>query len=249
MLDNSPLGRATTDTTTFYDDEFCRLVWTSSFRPCSRVCVLLALKRVSFEHDKRGVFFDRSRDNFFTANAENWNLTSLSHLFPFLHQTATFTFRYNRVVRLNMDSCSKRTVHSTERLPRTIILKRAANLLKNFIFKRRCVTEESQSANCRGKLACAMCESVSICWGHIEDFCFVLFFCFRSRSRPVPHRGERVKQRTVHLRNWKHSYVNCKILHFRWTILFATFLDNFYVPVSFFVCVCRSLYFHSADFL
>ena len=29
-------------------------------------------------------------------------------------------------------------------------------------------------------------------------FCFV---CFRSRSYPVPHRGERVKQGTVHPRN------------------------------------------------
>jgi site-specific recombinase len=31
-------------------------------------------------------------------------------------------------------------------------------------------------------------------------FCvfFVLFLCFRSRSYPVPHRGERVKQRMVH---------------------------------------------------
>jgi hypothetical protein len=52
MLDNSPLGRTTIDTTPFYDDEFCRLAGTSSFRPCSRVCVLLALKGVSFEHDK-----------------------------------------------------------------------------------------------------------------------------------------------------------------------------------------------------
>jgi hypothetical protein len=33
-------------------------------------------------------------------------------------------------------------------------------------------------------------------------FCFVLFcfVCFRSRSHPVPHRGERVKQGTVHSR-------------------------------------------------
>jgi hypothetical protein len=34
MLDNSPLGRATIDTTPFYDDEFCRLAGTSSFSPC-----------------------------------------------------------------------------------------------------------------------------------------------------------------------------------------------------------------------
>jgi len=31
------------------------------------------------------------------------------------------------------------------------------------------------------------------------------FFCFRSRSYPAPHRGERVKQRTVHARNWYQS--------------------------------------------
>jgi hypothetical protein len=52
MLDNSPLGRTTINTTPFYDEEFCRLAGTSSFRPCSCVCALLALKGVSFEHNK-----------------------------------------------------------------------------------------------------------------------------------------------------------------------------------------------------
>jgi hypothetical protein len=28
----------------------------------------------------------------------------------------------------------------------------------------------------------------------------------------VPHRGERVKQRTMHARNWNDCYTNCKIL-------------------------------------
>jgi hypothetical protein len=32
-------------------------------------------------------------------------------------------------------------------------------------------------------------------------FCVFYFVCFRSRSHPVPHRGERVKQGKVHLRN------------------------------------------------
>ena len=37
----------------------------------------------------------------------------------------------------------------------------------------------------------------------IAPFVFVVlcFVCFRSRSHPVPHRGERVKQGTVHPSN------------------------------------------------
>jgi hypothetical protein len=119
------------------------------------------------------LFFNRSRDNVFTANAENWNLTSLSHLFPFRHRTATFTFRCNRVVRVNVGSCRTRKVHSTECLPRTRILKCASNWLKNFVFKRRCVTEESQSANSRGKLVCSLRE----CSFHLLGPHWSFLFC------------------------------------------------------------------------
>jgi len=41
-------------------------------------------------------------------------------------------------------------------------------------------------------------------WSRKAPLCFFVLFCFvcfRSRSYPVPHRGERVKQGTVHLRN------------------------------------------------
>jgi hypothetical protein len=142
--------------------------------------------------------FDRSHENLCTAIAENWNLTSFSSLFPFLHQTTTLSFRCNRVVRLNVESCSKRTVHSTERLPRTRILKSAANWLKNFIFTRRCVTEERQSANSRGKVVCSLCE----CSFHLLGSRWSFLFCSLSFvSGPMPHRGERVKQKSVHLRN------------------------------------------------
>jgi hypothetical protein len=55
MLDNLPLGRKAIDTTPFYDDEFCRLAETSSLSQCLRVCISLALKGVSFEHDKREI--------------------------------------------------------------------------------------------------------------------------------------------------------------------------------------------------
>jgi exonuclease I len=40
-----------------------------------------------------------------------------------------------------------------------------------------------------------------------ERVIYLLFF-FRSRSYPVPHRGERVKQRTVHVRNLNQNYSN-----------------------------------------
>jgi hypothetical protein len=43
-----------------------------------------------------------------------------------------------------------------------------------------------------------------------KEHVIYLFFFFRSRSYPVPHRGERVKQRTVHVRNWKQNYSNEK---------------------------------------
>jgi hypothetical protein len=33
-----------------------------------------------------------------------------------------------------------------------------------------------------------------------------LHFFFRSRSYPVPHRGEQVEQRTVHTRSWNRNY-------------------------------------------
>jgi hypothetical protein len=66
-------------------------------------------------------------------------------------------------------------------------------------------------------------------------FVFVLlcFVCFRSRSHPVPHRGERVKQGTVHPRNivlsrhktfysalGQYRY-NCAIMYLIWLKLFA----------------------------
>jgi hypothetical protein len=91
----------------------------------------------------------------------------------------------------------------------------------------------------------SLCEcSFHVLGFTLKFFVLFCFFCFRSRSCPVPHRGERVKQRTVQLQNWKHCYVNCKIFRFRWTILFPIFPDESWVPVSFFVCVCRSFYFH-----
>lgn len=39
-----------------------------------------------------------------------------------------------------------------------------------------------------------------------------LCFLFRFRSYPVPHRGERVKQRKMHARNWTNYKTSCKIL-------------------------------------
>jgi hypothetical protein len=45
-------------------------------------------------------------------------------------------------------------------------------------------------------------------------FCFLFYFIFLfftgPRSYPVPQRGERVKQRTVHIRNLKHVSLKAK---------------------------------------
>jgi hypothetical protein len=49
--------------------------------------------------------------------------------------------------------------------------------------------------------------------GLIEVF-FVCFVCFRSRSHPVPHRGERVKQRTMQARNCYIEYKTFRYLPF-----------------------------------
>jgi hypothetical protein len=66
-------------------------------------------------------------------------------------------------------------------------LKRAAHWLKNFIFKRRCVTEESEDVlqkRARVPAAevslCLHCvNAIPICWRHTEVFCFVLFLLFQ----------------------------------------------------------------------
>jgi hypothetical protein len=43
--------------------------------------------------------------------------------------------------------------------------------------------------------------------------CVVVLFLFRSYSYPVPQRGERVKQRTVHTENLCHCYSYFHTLH------------------------------------
>lgn len=72
---------------------------------------------------------------------------------------------------------------------------------------------------------------------------FLLFFffgsLFRSRSYPVPHRGERVKQGMVHFRNF--SVVTYKFFcHFMYCVSFTLFLlqgDIFDLPCLQHLCI------------
>ena len=45
-----------------------------------------------------------------------------------------------------------------------------------------------------------------VCYRCLEDMSLISFFFCRSRSYPVPHRGERVKQRAMQTRNWFQYY-------------------------------------------
>jgi hypothetical protein len=96
--------------------------------------------------------------------------------------------------------------------------KRATYLITNFVFK---------LMNALQKTARLPKPLVSFCLHFVNYFnfvsvvvlTFVFLFSFRSRSNPVPQRGERVKQRTVHARNSTHCYINCKRLYFDGNIL------------------------------
>jgi hypothetical protein len=86
------------------------------------------------------------------------------------------------------------------------VQRRTALRIKKCAFKRR---REDADTNSRGEGSCVHCvimclQNCVLCWCRV----FLCFVCFRSRSYPVPHRGERVKQRTVHAPNWNNSYTN-----------------------------------------
>jgi hypothetical protein len=78
--------------------------------------------------------------------------------FHFRTKRHTFTFQFNHVAHFNGDNCSKEMVHSDVRIPQLKILKRTACWLKNFIFKRRRVTEEGARVPvAEVKLVCSFC--------------------------------------------------------------------------------------------
>jgi hypothetical protein len=45
---------------------------------------------------------------------------------------------------------------------------------------------------------------------------------FRSRSYPVPHRGEGVKQKAVPAHSWNQNYSNWKVPHFLYFLSIAS---------------------------
>jgi hypothetical protein len=176
-------------------------------------------------------FFDRSSRHFVFLRRvlKTWmkreSFTLLRHLSSFLHRTA-----FSRVVYFNRDNCSKQMVHSIVRLPRLKILKLTAYWLKNFIFKRRCVTEEgARVSTAEVSLCIHSVNTISVCW--CSCWSFVLFFLFQ-----VPliycastwRAGETKNDASLKLKT---------LLQF-----FAIFLDNSYMPVSSFVFVCRPFY-------
>jgi hypothetical protein len=115
------------------------------------------------------------------------------------------------VVHLNTDNCSEQEVHSVMRFVhrRTALrIKKCAFKCRSMLQKRRCRSHQQRwSSTVHVAISCSFCWLLLL----YLLFCFV---CFRSRSYPVPHRGERVKQRTVHARNWNDCYSDWKVLHF-----------------------------------
>jgi hypothetical protein len=77
-----------------------------------------------------------------------------------------------------------------------------------------CSRRQGAEACSRGKFRCSFCYSLQFVVFALVVFVCFCFVCFRSRSYPVPHRGERVKQRTVHARNVNNCCICCKALHF-----------------------------------
>jgi hypothetical protein len=117
----------------------------------------------------------------------------------FSHQTnyGRVHFQLHWVVRFSR----YKTVHSVAPC-KSGILKRTAYRMQKYAFKEEVSQKSSRTPVTRVRLLCSFCWLLPVCvccWSNGSPF--VLFLCFRSRSYPVPHRGERVKQRTVHTRN------------------------------------------------
>ena len=117
-------------------------------------------------------------------------------------------FKFHWVVYFNMYSFDEHTVHTATCLQWSALLKCAACRIKDFTFSPNiCNRRREEKASYRGKF-CVYVQFV-----FVTPFCRTvtyLCFLFRSRSYPVPHRGERVKQRTMHARNWTDCYTSCK---------------------------------------
>ena len=87
------------------------------------------------------------------------------------------------------------------------VVKRTADRRRNSTFNWN-INKRRRDENGEGKLKFILLII------HLQNAIFIIFkehvtylhFFFRSRSYPVPQRGERVKQRTVHTQSWNRNY-------------------------------------------
>ena len=123
-------------------------------------------------------------------------------------------FKFHWVLYFNMYSFDEHTMHTATCLQWSALLKCAEGRIKDFTFSSNtCNRRQEEKTSCQGKFCVYFVNYLQFVF--VTPFCRTatyLCFLFRSRSYPVPHRGERVKQRKMHARNWTDRYTNCKIL-------------------------------------
>jgi hypothetical protein len=202
------------------------------------------IEGASFEYDKCKLIFIEKQSTFyfcfylwrvFKTRMKMEIVFRYVVCFHFCTKRRTFVFQFNRIVHFNGENCIKEMVHSTLRLPRSKILKCAAYWLKNFIFKRRCVTEEwARVPTAEVSFCVHSVNTIYVCWCSYWSFSLSFFQVPLISCASTWRAGETKNDATPNLKTLLQ--------------LFAIFLDNSYLPISFFVFVCLSFYFHCADF-
>ena len=139
-------------------------------------------------------------------------------------------------------------------MPSTL-LKCAVQRIKDFTFSSNIYATEDRKKTPRIKVSFVLTSLITcgLCFLFLfAEHLLIHVFFFRSRSYPVPHRGERVKQRKMHARNWANYENSCKILSLNMFSsllhVFVHFLSGFkmvfifyFFPINFVhSSVCRS---------
>ena len=170
------------------------IIWFSTWK--ERLSTAIRLSS-GFNSRRRRHFVLPTIPHYFTA--DNFDAVSPSVSIPCARRLITQYFRYYSAVHLICTAALSghvqgyRNSHSGSDLEKYIDWK---------LWDRR----QQKNSSCLSKpcvhfLNCISCL-LPLFRGHVTNY----FFFFRSRSYPVPHRGERVKQRTVQARNWFQYY-------------------------------------------
>jgi hypothetical protein len=177
------------------------------------------LKGALFEHDECELRFETKTFTilflFLRTNTKYWigicdfDFIMLSSCF-LASSDVQLKCEFRRVVHFVTDNCSDQAVHSFMRFPRSLyrdVQRFGWNSVR--LNAEVCYRREGAEATSKGKDPVFILLLDAIC---VRCCCvfFVCFVCFRSRSQIVPYRGEWVKQRTVHTRNWNNCYRTAK---------------------------------------